>query len=236
MTPPATTSPAHLHARVQRSPPQRPSGSQEGSSADTLASEDEGAGEQQLGSFELYPALLQPPGDGTDRGSDIAIIRCGGRQRAVSSVAATGLAVACVMSCMHQQQLPCAQAWMHAARITSSPRVLDELPPDESAHLNNKGKRALSGHAAAAPQQLAAASNAAIKLHVGTLADGTLTIEVRHVPLTMRAAAERRRRCCLLRCVSPAHAAALPLPLHCLCVRVCAGGAVPRSAAVAVPE
>jgi hypothetical protein len=38
-------------------------------------SSDEGAGEQQLGTYELYPSLLRPSADGADKGADVSIIR-----------------------------------------------------------------------------------------------------------------------------------------------------------------
>jgi hypothetical protein len=92
-----------------------------------------GGGDQQLGSFELYPALLQPSAAGPDRGPDIAIIR-----------------------------------------------VLDELPADESAHLRSKGKRAAArrgidgGGGSSNP-----AAAAVFKFYLGSLAEGTMAIEVR---------------------------------------------------------
>jgi hypothetical protein len=65
-------------------------------------------------------------------------------------------------------------------------RILDELPPDESAHLRCKGKRAGCRAAAEADRgavgsALAGSSGAevAFKFYCGFLAEGTMAIEVR---------------------------------------------------------
>jgi hypothetical protein len=93
------------------------------------SSEGGGGGEQALGSFELFPALLQPSAGGADAAPDLAIIK-----------------------------------------------VLDELPPDESAHLRNKGKR---GRAAVPAGALSGSAAAAFKFYFGFFAEGTMAIEVR---------------------------------------------------------
>lgn len=102
-------------------------------------SSDEAVGEQQLGTFELYPPVLQPSGDGAERGADVSIVRS-----------------------------------------------LDELPAEESAHLANKGKRVrVGGQVGGGRQPGAAASGAScpigsadFRLHVGSLKEGTMTVEV----------------------------------------------------------
>jgi hypothetical protein len=101
-------------------------------------SSDAEGGDQQLGSFDLFPPLLQPAA-GTDRGPEMAIIK-----------------------------------------------ILDELPPDESAHLSCKGKRAGCRAAAEASRGVtgaavtaASGAQAAFKFYFGFLAEGTMAIEVR---------------------------------------------------------
>jgi hypothetical protein len=69
-----------MYSRECRTPPQQQlqevkDDAEEEEGSAQRESSDEGAGEQQLGTYELYPSLLRPSADGADKGADVSIIR-----------------------------------------------------------------------------------------------------------------------------------------------------------------
>ncbi|WIA12623.1 hypothetical protein OEZ85_006280 [Tetradesmus obliquus] len=77
----ATINAANIYSRECRTPQQQQQLQEEEEDAEEeegsaqRESSDEGAGEQQLGTYELYPSLLRPSADGADKGADVSIIR-----------------------------------------------------------------------------------------------------------------------------------------------------------------
>ncbi|KAF6253188.1 hypothetical protein COO60DRAFT_1463300 [Scenedesmus sp. NREL 46B-D3] len=76
----ATINAANIYYRESRMPQQQQmqedaDDAEEDSGSVQRESSDEGAGEQQLGTYELYPSLLRPSADGADKGADVSVIR-----------------------------------------------------------------------------------------------------------------------------------------------------------------